>query len=63
MHYGPGSDDNMAAILEDEEGTDESIDPGDNWRRVLDEAELFDFGGDWEHILNVLPEPVGQRGQ
>lgn len=63
MHYGQGSYDKTATILEDEEDSDESIDPGDNWRRVLDEAGLSDFGGEWERILDVLPEPVGQRGQ
>ncbi|WQF83339.1 hypothetical protein CDEST_08353 [Colletotrichum destructivum] len=62
-YYGQDSDDKMAAILEDEEDGDESLDPEDNWWRVLDDAQLFDFGDDWQQIFEILPELVGHRGQ
>lgn len=57
-----GSDDKMAAILEAEEG-DGSVHPGDDWWRVLDDAGMFDFGDDTEHVFDALPELPGHRGQ
>lgn len=62
-YYGQDSDDKMAAILEDEEDGDESVDPENNWWRVLDDAQLFDFGDDWQRVFEILPELVGHRGQ
>ncbi|KAF6791691.1 hypothetical protein CSOJ01_14305 [Colletotrichum sojae] len=62
-YCGQDSDDRMAAILEDEENGDECVDPENSCWRVVDDAQLLDFGNDWQRAFEILPEIVGHRGQ
>ncbi|RYP24056.1 hypothetical protein DL765_000784 [Monosporascus sp. GIB2] len=61
-YYGGDSDERMAEILEEDELSDAFFSPDIQWWRVLNDPELFDFGDDWERVLEILPELVGQSG-
>jgi hypothetical protein len=55
-HYGEGSDEKFAAWHAMDEDYDAQFEPRDVVWTVLDDAELFDFGGEWWRVFDVLAE-------
>ncbi|CAI4215994.1 unnamed protein product [Parascedosporium putredinis] len=64
-HYGGGSDDDakLEEWLNQDPCEGVELNPEDKWWVVLDDAELFDFGDDWQRVYKVLPELAAPRAR